>query len=314
MFRKIFCFILVAALSFPTGAHALQGYVQAFGETGSIAWGNGELSVAIPFGEPTSEGTLAKDPLAIRRAASQARRQLLDIIMATRIDSKRTVSAFLSDSKSLANRVRGVVHNSPIKRPALFDGVGEVRVSEVFRGKLAELLLPTTIPFQSGIPPKLSTSMEQALDYDEQVPEPVGHMRVGYTGVIIDARGYKVTPCLAPVIYGQDGKGAYGAFLVSRSDAIANGIAAYATIISPATLKRRVGKRPLTVRAVSTYGSWRTDIIVTTSMGNIIRSIMAEGEAMKKCRIVIVIDKPTTDTTEVETGTLQEGSLPIQEQ
>lgn len=290
-FRNIFP-ILAILLIFPTGVSAFQGYEQPLGIGGSIAWGSGELTVTRPLGMAGEDGAVQLTPLSVRKATSQARKQLLDMIMGVRIDSKRTVSSYLANNDAQAARVRGIVQNSPLERPAMYDEGGEVRVSEFLRGKLAELILPTTIQFQSGIPPKLSTSMEQSMSYKAPSPEEVGSGASGYTGVIIDARGLKVTPSLTPVVYGQDGVGGYGPFLVSRAKAISEGVAAYATTNDPLVLRERVGKRPLVVRGLNAYGSWRTNVIVSTPMAQLIHAVMKSGEAAERCGLVIVVDGP----------------------
>jgi len=300
-------------LAFPGFALSFQGYVQSFDNNATMSWGSGEVVVTRGLASPDGDAS-AVSPLAVRKAATSARKQLLDIIMSIRIDAKRTVSAFLSDDSELAARVRGVIQNSPMERPAVFEEGGEVRVSEQFRGKLAELVLPTTIPFQSGIPPKLSTSMEQSLSFNGGVPEEVGAGTSGYTGVIIDARGFKVTPALTPVIYGQDGLGAYGAFVVSRDNAINKGVAAYSTTPEQDKLRERVGSRPLVVRALSAYGSWRTDLIVTTPMAQLVRAVMRTPEAADNCRLVIVISPPIVEKGGEESGEPIEATLPSEEQ
>lgn len=223
---------------------------------------------------------------------------MLDIILATRIDSKRTVSAYLSEDAGLAARVRGMVQNSPLERPSVFEENGEIRVFETFRDKLAELVLPTTIPFQSGIPPRLSTSLEQQFDYQENTLEEAGDGSISYTGVIIDARGLKVTPCLSPVVYGQDGMGAYGAFLVSRENAIKHGVVAYVTTPDPAQLRSRVGSNPLSIKALSVYGSWRTDLIISTPMANLVRATMSSPGVTGNSRVVIVLSNEPSESEE----------------
>ncbi len=289
LIRKILLSLVVLVV-FPVCTQAFQGYVQSVGENGTIAWGSGEMVVVRILQKTEGGSSSSLTPLVVRKAASSARKQLLDMVLGVRIDAKSTVSAYLSEDAQLAGRVRGVVQNSPLVRPALFGDDGEVRVSEALRGKLVELILPTTIQFQSGIPPKLSTSMEQSLAFGGQAPEHVGSSAAGYTGVIFDARGLKVTPALTPVIYGQDGMGAYGAFLVSRTNAIEKGVVAYATTADPAVLKERVGSRPLVVKALSAYGSWRTDLIITSPMARLVRAVMGSGEAVDNCRVVIVLD------------------------
>lgn len=296
---RLILLILCTLLIVPTSSLAFDGYVQPVGDGGTIAWGNGGLSVVRPLGTSGEDGSEPLTPLSVRKAASNARKQLLDMIMDVRIDSKRSVSSFLAESDEQAARVRGIVQNSPLERPSMFEEGGEVRVSERLRGKLAELILPTTIPFQSGIPPKLSTSMEESMAYEPPSPEEVGSGAVGYTGVIVDARGKKVTPCLTPVIYGQDGVGSYGAFMISRANAVEKGVAAYATTSDPLALSERVGRQPLVVRALNAYGSWRTDIIVSTPMAQLVHAVMQGEDAVDNCRLVIVVDAaPKAETEE----------------
>lgn len=288
MSLRITLLSLVMLMAFPGWALAFQGYTQTFRNGGTLAWGNGSIVVARPLAVPEGEESVIS-PLAVRKAATGARKQMLDIIKVTRIDSKRTVSAYLAQVPDLAARVRGMVQNSPMTRPSAYAEEAEVRVTEQFRGKLAELVLPTTIPFQSGIPPRLSASMEQTLDFNGSEPEVTGEDAVAYTGVIIDARGMKVTPCLTPNIYGQDGLGAYGAFLVSRANAVRKGVVAYANSVDPAALRSRVGSNPLIVKALNAYGSWRTDLIVSTPMANLVRATMKSPKAAANCRVVIVL-------------------------
>ncbi|QGY41301.1 hypothetical protein GM415_14585 [Pseudodesulfovibrio cashew] len=303
MSLRIFLLSVTMLLVFPAGSRAFQGYVQTFGDNATLSWGSGEAEVSRELAPAGEDATV--NPLAIRKAVSGARKQLLDIILSVRIDARRTVSAYLSEDAELAARVRGVVQNSPLERPVGAGQGGAVRVSERFRDKLAELVLPTTIQFQSGIPPKLSTSMEQSMGFEGGVPEPVGGNSGGYTGLIIDARGLEVTPALTPVVYGQDGQGVYGTFLVSRDSAVSKGVAAYATTSDPGILAERVGKRPLTVRALSAYGSWRTDLIIPTSMARLVAAVASSPSVAGNCRVVIVVDErrpkvadPVVESTE----------------
>lgn len=300
MSLRIFLLTVAALLVFPMSALSFQGYVQSFGDNATIAWGNGEIAVIRSLGTPGEDDVSELTPLSIRKAATSARKQMLDMILSTRIDAKRTVSAYLSEDAELAARVRGLVQNSPLERPAVFDDGGVVRASERFRAKLAELILPTTIQFQSGIPPKLSSSTGQDMNYNNSVPEAVGSENGGYTGVIIDARGMQVTPALTPVIYGQDGVGAYGPFLVSRANAIEKGVAAYATTTEAAALRYRVGDRPLVVRALKAFGSWRTDLIISTPMAQLVRAVMDSPQAARECRMVIAVTPPAAAKAEAE--------------
>ncbi|NDV19786.1 hypothetical protein GO013_10175 [Pseudodesulfovibrio sp. JC047] len=277
--------ILLSVFLLTPSAYAFQGYVQHVGEGGAIAWGSGELSVVQSVEKKDDEVT-PYTPLAIRKAVSKARRLLLDMVLSTRINAKRTVSSALANDRLLASQVRGLVHNSLFRGPSHLDTEGSVQVSERFRGKLAELIFPTTIQFQSGIPPKLSTYMEQS----ETELEAVGSAITGYSGLVIDARGMRLTPALAPNVYGQDGLGVYGAFLVSRANAVNKGVVAYANTSDLTVLRERVGNNPLRVKAVSAYGSWRTDVVIESSMASLVRAVLKAGNIVENCAVVILVD------------------------
>jgi hypothetical protein len=202
------------------------------------------------------------------------------------------VGAFLSGDSDLAAQVRGLIQNSLYRGPGLYDEAGTVRVSEKLRGQLAELILPNTIQFQSTIPPRLSTATGQGVDMPDNAPEEVGSGTRGYTGVVIDARGLKLTPALAPVVYGQDGFGAYGYFQVGRNNVAEKGMVAYAVSDDARVLADRVGNRPLTVRALSAYGSWRTDVVIAASDARLVRAVVKTGSIADGCRVVILVDEP----------------------
>jgi len=290
---RIFVPIILAFFIFISPAWAFEGLVQTFGEGGAIAWGSGDMAVDRTIeGAATDESDAALSPLAVRKAVVQARKQLLDMVLSVRIDGHQTVGAFLSGDSDLAAQVRGLIQNSPYRGPGLFDEAGTIRVSEKLRGQLADLILPNTIQFQSTIPPKLSTASGQGVETPDNAPEEVGSGTRGYTGVVIDARGLKLTPALAPVVYGQDGFGAYGYFQVGRTNVAEKGMVAYAVSDNAKVLAERVGKRPLTVRALSAYGSWRTDVVIAASDARLVRAVVKTDSIADGCRVVILVDGP----------------------
>jgi len=293
MSLRIFLLIIVSIVFIPSYAPAFEGFVQTVDKTGTVSWGNGEIVVS---GEVVKKDKAeAASPMAVRKAVTLARKQMLDMLMSIRIDGKQTVSAYLAGESAIASQVRGLIQNSFFQGPKPFDAVGHIQVSEQLRGALAELILPTTLQFQSGIPPKLATSTKEGLSLsDDNAPEEVGSGTRGYTGVVIDARGLQITPALVPTIYGQDGFGAYGSFVVSRTNTVNRGLVAYAVTDDPAELRERVGIRPLQVKASGVYGPWRTDLIVPSADARLIRAIAKKGIIAEGCRVVIVVDAPAT--------------------
>ncbi|WP_148266924.1 hypothetical protein [Pseudodesulfovibrio mercurii] len=283
--------------------------MQTFGADGTLSWGTGELSVVRPVeGAAADESDTALSPLSVRRAVVQARKRLLDMVLSVRIDGHQTVGAFLSGDSDLAAQVRGLIQNSLYRGPGLYDEAGTVRVSEKLRGQLAELILPNTIQFQSTIPPRLSTATGQGVDTPDNAPEEVGSGTRGYTGVVVDARGLKLTPALAPIIYGQDGFGAYGYFQVSRTNVVDKGMVAYSVSDNPKVLAERVGKRPLMVRALGAYGSWRTDVIIAASDARLVRAVVKTGPIADGCRVVILVDRPEKESGDADAARTAKGA------
>ena len=284
---------LFFTLCFPVGA--FQGVVQSFGDSGTLFWGDGSLTANATVVLPTDELDAERmAPLAVRQAVRKARRTLLEMIMAVHIDARLTVADYMDQSPDMAARIRGLVQSSPIEHPALAAPQGEVRVFEKLRGALAQLLLPPTLPFQSKIPPHLAMALT-GLDAVKSEPV-VGREAVRqYTGLVVDARGLPCNPALAPVLYGQDGTGAYGTYVASREAVVDKGLVAYS--ISPMTnvVRERVGDRPLVVRALGVLGPYRTDLVVSIANARFIRAMFESGEVVRDLRVVIVLDEPASE-------------------
>jgi hypothetical protein len=74
---------------------------------------------------------------------------------------------------------------------------------------------------------------------------------------VVDARGQKVVPALAPQILDEAGKVVYGPATLGETGRRAGGAAAYANDLDAArfVLKERVGERPYVVKAVRAEGA-----------------------------------------------------------
>lgn len=284
--------LVLAVLASAAPAMAFRGYVQS-GESGSIAWGNGMIdtnaTVEVPASAPDHDRAQA---IAVRGAVAHARKTMLDFILGVNIDSSMTVGKFLAGDPAAAEIVRGLVHNSRLERPGAFDEKGRVAVYASLRGELAQAVLPATIPFQSGIAPRLPGADVAA----ERSPAfAVGRgYETARTGIVIDARGQNVRPALVPVIYGADGIAVYGAYLVSRSSAVEKGVAAYATTDDPTVLAERVGIRPMVVKAVSAAGRNRSDVVISDSDASIVAGVLAQPGNLSRCAVVIILDAPVS--------------------
>ncbi|MDD4952216.1 MAG: hypothetical protein PHV85_06675 [Desulfovibrionaceae bacterium] len=319
--RKFACALILSALALAPvlacgqepGGLDLSGYRQAV-DNGVVDWGTGEVSATRPA--PVAKSGL--DPLrdqsmAVRRAAVEARKDLLVILRSMRIDSATTVGRVLDADPALDSRVRAFLQNSMISREDDGDRDLEVTVAVSLRGQLSGIVLPLTAPFLSGISPRLSPdcadpescpaparpalpdsgSGKAALEGfgSAALPGPASLASLGaYTGLVVDARGLGAVPALLPVIYGQNGQAAYGPFLVSRASAEAYGLAAYAASPDAALVLARAGDRPLRVKAVRLAGGDGVDLVISAPDAAAARNLFKAGDAARKCSVALVID------------------------
>jgi hypothetical protein len=308
--RYIIFILLLCAIFCPSDGFAFRGYVQKIDQA-VISWGDGQISAQRDVQvDPDSFDAAYRSARALRDAAVRARRNLLDAILSVRIDSSTTVAAFLHDNDAADARVRHFVQNSRLTRPDFVDGKGVVTVSAALRGKLAEAILPTTIPFESGIAPRLSLGVDSLGAMNSAEPTDVLAAAGTYTGLVVDASALVgAVPALSPVVYGRDGEAVYGAFIVSRASAVEHGIVAYSTSADRVVLRERVGKRPLVVQALGVSGNGKSDFIISGSDAFLVRTLMKDEFVRKRCAVVVVLspsqselsvsDEPTEATKEM---------------
>jgi hypothetical protein len=115
----------------------------------------------------------------------------------------------------------------------------------------------------------LEGALSDALLPKPGAPEPAGPAKgeagaAPGTSLVVDARGQKVVPALAPRILDEGGKVVYGPAALGESGRRAGGAAAYAADLeaAKATFKERVGDRPYVVKAVRAEGA---DLVISSA-------------------------------------------------
>jgi hypothetical protein len=234
--RLVTVLALAALAPLPAGA-----------DSGAIDWGarvvrctgSGAANLRDAGGNPAVARIGAE-----KAAKLDALRNCLEVLRGVQLDSGRTVGSALDSDAALAGRVQGLVRGfRPVGKPRYYDDGGvELDVEVPLDGKLSDALLRDAAEAR----PALSAA---------------GGAAPG-TSLVVDGRGLKVIPALAPRVVSFSGRELYGPALLGATARQAGGAAAYARDLESARrdLAARLGDRPLVVKAVRADGA---DLVVS---------------------------------------------------
>lgn len=184
---------------------------------------------------------------AEKAAKLDALRNCMEALKGVQLQSGQTVGNALDSSSALTGRVQGLVRGfKVVGAPRYFsDGGVEMDVEVPLEGALSDALLPRAAPKADPKPARSDG-------------KPAG------TSLVVDARGQKVVPALAPRILDEGGKEIYGPTILGESGRRAGGAAAYATDLEAArtTLNERLGDKPVVVKAVRAEGA---DLVISSA-------------------------------------------------
>ena len=184
---------------------------------------------------------------AEKAAKLDALRNCMEALKGVQLQSGQTVGGALQSDAALSGRVDGLVRGfKVVGAPRYFsDGGVEVDVEVPLEGALSDTLLPKP---EAKPEPKPAKS---------ELPAPG-------TSLVVDARGQKVVPALAPRIRDEAGKEIYGPATLGEAGRKAGGTAAYAKDLEAAksNLKDRIGDKPVVVKAVRAEGA---DLVISSA-------------------------------------------------
>ena len=262
--------ILLLSLSFA------QGVVTQL-DKGSVNYSEQTISaIGIGFVPQNAINAGQARRLALRIAKQDALRQLIEIVNGVTLTSETTMSGAMVDdviSTKVRGFIRGARQNGDPKY--LSDTSVEVEYSVPMSGISDIMLPPLTVPV--AVP-------------GEAAAAPTSPTAGGITGVIIDARGLKARPAMAPRILDQNGNAVYGPGTYSREYAVTNGVAGYSKSLEAAQKDARVMGNTLIIKGVATAGTNRTDITVSNADVSKIDLANRSYSVLKDCRVLILLD------------------------
>ncbi len=109
------------------------------------------------------------------------------------------------------------------------------------------------------------------------------------SGIIIDASGIGARPALSPKVLTPDGEEVYGPSKVPREFVMNVGLCAYANSVGRAKDIERVGANPLVVRAISTGGSNKANLVISEEDARLIAELGTKGGVFDQCAWCVVI-------------------------
>ena len=257
-----------------------QGVVAQL-ENGSVDYSAQAInSIGIGFVPTNAVNAGQARRMALRIAKQDALRQLIEIVNGVTLTSETTMSGAMVDDV-INTKVRGFIRGArQVGQPKyLSDTSVEVEFTVPMTG-ISDIILP---PITVAAAPVNNTGVGGTAAAPTATTG-------GVSGLIIDARGLKTRPAMAPRILDQNGNAVYGPGKYDRKYAVSNGVAGYSKTLEAAQKDPRVTGNPLVIKGVAISGTNRTDIVVSNSDVSRIDVADRNGNILKDCRVLILLD------------------------
>ena len=327
--KFLFIIILLGLLLLFPGAGigqekiSMNDWVEKFNQ-GSINWTAGYIE-AVGIGAPSDKSVSKMNarPMALREAKRDALRNLLEITKGVQVNSTTTVKDFTVNSDIINTQVNGLLKGAVVAdQQYMPDGTAEVKLRIPLYGNLAQIIMPLSMAKRKEMPspepppapapaapaPPAPVAPASAVTASATPPAPPAPstaeapasapappegappVPVVYTGIVVDARGIQARPAMLPRIFDEDGKKVYGSANVDRECAVQQGMSGYARDLAVAQSNQRVTANPVTVKALKTSGPGKSDLVISNTDAQQVRSAAENAAFMKQCRVMIVLD------------------------
>lgn len=238
---------------------------------GKINWTDKTITVT-GSGAPRLEAeNVAVARLEAERVAKMdAFRNILEAVKGLRVTGNKTAGQMMQMAPEVSARVEGVVRNFKVLETKYYSDGGVDLIVQVPIDDVSQALIPDVgskepTPASGGAPPATGT----------------------HTGVIVNAKGLRLTPALAPRIFDDVGVELYAASFVRQEAMQRGGVVGYSKSLSVAKKDKRVGTRPLVLRAIKTPQKGSSDLVVAKADGT---KLSENRAALAEAKVIIVTD------------------------
>lgn len=136
----------------------------------------------------------------------------------------------------------------------------------------------------------------KATDIDPSAPDVMASAKPSeegkpYTGVIIDATGYKLQRAMSPKIRKSDGSVVWDGVTASPDTVVEKGIVSYATSMDSARKNKRAGSNPLIIRCIGrSGGSFSCDPVLSDGDAQILIYENGKSKFLDDLNVVVIKD------------------------
>jgi hypothetical protein len=286
LYKITFWGVLVFALAgdcFATDRHDVIETVNAHGHINwskGIAYANGGSMIRENDAEKIADGS------PLDKAALHCPAHLFDTVKNIRVDASCLVKDLIEQNDMVREQLWAMVKGAHVaRREYLSDGTVETTLAFSMKGGFAQLALPENIKYV----PQIKTISRDADAEEKPKSKPTLEGSV-YSGLILDARGLKGRPAMAPTIVSESGEEIYGPAIVSREYAVQQGMAAFETDMAKAMHHSRVMDNPIVVRGLRVRGPAPCNFVISDADARKIRSSSKNLSFLKQCRVIFVLD------------------------
>jgi hypothetical protein len=178
---------------------------------------------------------------AERAAKADALRNVIETVKGVRVSGAESAGQAMEQSPEIRTKVEGVVRNFEVVDTKYYSDGGVDVVVKVPLDSVLDALLPAK---------------------KDNAPSPADSAAGGPTGVIVNAKGLKVPPALAPRIVDDKGNQIYGADMVNHDALVQRGVVSYAKTVEQAQRDARVSGKPLVVKGVRVTQAGSSDVVI----------------------------------------------------
>ena len=282
--------LALLACSWTAGAREYTETLSARSEgrriEGSLDWTNGILTVSGEAAAPADLTDPARRRLAGFTAAREtAYRNLAVIAGEVPLDADtRMHGATLADNH-LAVKFDQLVKAARVDLRSRRErgGLFRLELNLNLRGRFSDAVLPdSTLEL---LPPGELPAADSLLLFTTQET---------YTGLVVDARGTGLKPCMAPRIFDASGRVIYSSGHAGRNCSLYEGVAGYENDLQRAAKSSRVGgarARPLIIEADGSSGTFSADATVSRDLGTRVLMAAVESNFLSQCGVVFVLGR-----------------------